>query len=44
MQDRLDVGDLAPDVIIQTTSGASVNLSTLWQEGPVVFAFLRHFG
>ncbi len=44
MQKRLDVGDLAPDVTVQTTSGASVNLSTLWQEGPVVLAFLRHFG
>jgi len=44
MQDRLDVGDLAPDVTVRTTNGASVNLSTLWQEGPVVFAFLRHFG
>jgi peroxiredoxin len=36
------VGDMAPDVELVDVEGASVQLSTLWRERPVVLVFLRH--
>lgn len=44
MLKRLEMGDLAPDVTVRATTGARLDLSSLWHEGPVVLAFLRHFG
>jgi hypothetical protein len=37
------VGEPAPDVTFGSRDG-DVALSALWREGPVVVAFLRHFG
>ena len=37
------VGEPAPDVTFGGRDG-DVSLSALWQEAPVVVAFLRHFG
>jgi len=34
----------APDLLLQDTSGQPVQLSSLWQERPLVLAFTRHFG
>lgn len=40
---RLSVGDMAPDVVLYTTSGAEIRTSQLWAEGAAVIDFLRHF-
>lgn len=40
----LTTGDQAPDVEILTAEGTAVRTSQLWADGPVVLAFLRHFG
>ncbi|MEC8425531.1 MAG: hypothetical protein VX000_17215 [Myxococcota bacterium] len=34
---------LAP-LTLPRLDGAPVRLGSLWQDGPVVFAFLRHYG
>ena len=34
----------APDILLQDTSGYPVQLSSLWQERPLLLAFTRHFG
>jgi peroxiredoxin len=41
---RLHAGDLAPDAVVADAQGAPVHLASLWAEGPVLLAFLRHFG
>jgi peroxiredoxin len=41
---RLAPGDAAPDYKVFDASGREVALADLWREGPVVLAFLRHFG
>ncbi len=43
-QGIIGVGDRAVDVELQDEHGAEVRLSRLWQERPVVLAFVRHFG
>ena len=41
----LKPGDRAPDVTFgRGTDGAPVALSALWEERPLIVAFLRHFG
>jgi peroxiredoxin len=37
-------GDPAPDVTIAGSDGTQFQLSTLWQERPLLLAFLRHYG
>jgi peroxiredoxin len=38
------VGDAAPDVELVDTSGAVVNLSSTWRDGPALLLFWRHWG
>jgi len=40
----LQVGDRAPDVELQDSSGAGVHLRDTWNNSPAVLIFLRHFG
>jgi hypothetical protein len=40
---RLKPGDAAPDAEVQGPEGP-LRLASLWQEGPVLLLFLRHFG
>lgn len=40
----LQVGDPAPDLELQDSSGRSVHLADFWSTGPAVLVFLRHFG
>lgn len=40
----LRVGQPAPNVTFGRGDGGEVALDELWREGPVVVAFLRHFG
>jgi peroxiredoxin len=44
MGNRLQVGDRAPDSVVLDLDGNDVYLSQLWQDGPVLLTFLRHFG
>ncbi len=39
-----DVGDPAPDATLTDTEGNKVQLSSIWEQKPVVLIFLRHFG
>ncbi len=41
---KLAPGDTAPDGRCLDKSGQEQQLSTFWQEGPVLLTFLRHFG
>jgi len=38
------VGDQAPDAVVRDEEGQEAHLSSLWQDGPVAFLFVRHFG
>lgn len=38
------VGDLAPNIAVQDVDGRVLQLDTLWQDGPLLLTFLRHFG
>jgi peroxiredoxin len=40
----LRAGDAAPDAMLTGPDGAALRLATLWDERPLVLAFLRHFG
>jgi peroxiredoxin len=42
--ERLAPGDAAPDYKVLDASGGAVALADFWRKGPVVLAFLRHFG
>lgn len=44
MTKRLGVGSPAPDVTVLDAQGQPYRLSRLWQAGPVLLSFLRHFG
>jgi len=39
-----DIGAVAPDLELEGIDGQPVQLSSLWQSGPAVLVFLRHFG
>lgn len=41
--DRLRVGDTFPDLTLESVDG-TVRLSERWADGPLVVAFMRHFG
>jgi peroxiredoxin len=41
---QLAAGDAAPDSVLARPDGSAVRLSSIWGEGPLVLAFLRHFG
>jgi peroxiredoxin len=41
---QLTVGMTAPDFVLKDSTGREVSLSSLWQGGPTVLTFLRHFG
>ena len=43
-QRRLQSGDFAPNIPVVNADGATIELSALWEDKPVVLAFLRHFG
>lgn len=38
------LGEAAPNVAVRDVDGRVVHLAELWQDGPVVLVFLRHFG
>jgi hypothetical protein len=38
------VGHPAPNVTFGRSDGADIALAGLWRDGPVVVAFVRHFG
>jgi peroxiredoxin len=40
----IETGQQAPNATFGARHGLDVSLSDLWKEGPVVVAFLRHFG
>ena len=40
----IQVGDPAPNATFSRSQGDEVALADLWRDGPVVIAFLRHFG
>lgn len=40
---RLATGDAFPQLTVETVDGP-VELSERWREGPLVLAFMRHFG
>ena len=40
----LNVGDSALDATLLDQKGDSYQLSDLWQNGPTLLTFLRHFG
>jgi peroxiredoxin len=41
---RLNFNDPAPDLALPDTTGAVVALASLWDQQPLLLAFLRHFG
>ncbi len=41
---KLQRGDIAPDISFQTGAGEVVQLRGLWRTQPVLISFLRHFG
>jgi peroxiredoxin len=40
----IEVGQRAPRVTFGRSDGTEVSLEALYREGPLVLAFLRHFG
>ncbi len=44
IQMQLNVGDLAPDIVLTSTQSAGIRLSTLCNDKNVLLVFLRHFG
>ena len=40
----LTIGDNAPDSLVTDIEGQSIHLAELWQDGPTLLVFLRHFG
>jgi len=41
---KLNFSHSAPDLMLQTSSGEPVQLSSLWKQKPLLLAFTRHFG
>lgn len=41
---KLSPGDKAPDGLALNADGQELSLSALWENGPVLLTFLRHFG
>jgi hypothetical protein len=40
---RLTVGDRFPEIVLESPDG-DVQLAERWRNGPLVVAFMRHFG
>lgn len=40
---KLNVGDAFPDLVLDSVEGP-VELKARWERGPLVVAFMRHFG
>ena len=40
---KLSVGDTFPDLVLESREG-DVALAERWRNGPLVVAFMRHFG
>jgi hypothetical protein len=40
---RLSVGDQFPEIVVDSVDGP-VELRERWKRGPLVVAFMRHFG
>lgn len=40
----LQVGDIAPDYELLNSKGVMVNLKSIWQAGPALILFWRHYG
>jgi hypothetical protein len=40
---KLGTGDTFPDITLETREG-QVEVSDRWRDGPLVVAFMRHFG
>lgn len=43
-QNKLQVGDRAPDGLVIAIDDAEQPLAELWADGPILLTFLRHFG
>lgn len=43
-QEHLNVGDAAPALTLPDATGQNIELGSLWQNGPTLLTFLRHFG
>lgn len=43
MRPMLAVGDSFPDLVVESREG-DVALAERWRNGPLVVAFMRHFG
>jgi len=41
---RLQPGDLAPNLALLDIDGRETELAGLWPAGPMLLTFLRHFG
>ena len=41
---RMNIAERLRDIKVLDPTGAPVRLGDLWQEQPVVLAFIRHFG
>ncbi len=41
---KLNVGEAAPNVKVKLVDNTVVELENIWQKGPVLISFLRHFG
>jgi len=41
---RVAIAQPAPDVTVINSEGQTIDLSSVWQDKPVVLSFLRHFG
>ena len=41
---RVAINQPAPDLEIINSDGQTIDLSSVWQDKPVVLSFLRHFG
>jgi peroxiredoxin len=42
--EHLKVGDIAPNITVSDKQGQPVELESLWDQGPTLISFLRHFG
>jgi len=40
----IEIGHAAPNITFGRSDGDDIPLAGLWRDGPVVVAFLRHFG
>jgi peroxiredoxin len=41
---QLSIGSQAPDAVLLDENGNNTALKSLWENGPTLLTFLRHFG